>query len=84
MEEYTDAQLKAEILHREQARYKAEKPALLAIFDIDDLEAICQQYIDELYNTERADDDLKQYIFEAAIEAFFGKGIWGWVNARLK
>jgi len=46
-----------------------------------------EQYIDFLdsddYN-EDEDDDYKNAIFEAAVEAVYGKEVWTWIRAKMK
>ena len=48
------------------------------------LRRLCQEYIDQLAEDDYVDDDLEHYIFEAAMELAFGKGVWKWINARLR
>lgn len=59
------------------------KPTRLDVVDATRLRNICQAYIDELDEKGWADDDTTHYIFEAAMEAVFGKDVWIWVNSKL-
>jgi len=53
-----------------------KKPEMVKDPDLTRLKNICQQYIDALDEGTYVDSDLKQYIFEEAIKAFFGKDIF--------
>jgi len=65
---------------------KTEKPVLLKDKDIDltDLKKACQDYIDFVDDDEQyhEDNDNVHYIFEDAMETFFGKGVWEFINNR--
>jgi len=50
--------------------------------DFDELRALVDEYIDALSIHERY-KDIEAYVFEAAIEAFYGKDVWGWVNQKI-
>jgi hypothetical protein len=66
---------------------KDDKPEMVAYSDFphEGLRSLCQSYIDELAKEEGyVDEDLEHYIFEAAMEACFGKDVWKWINARMK
>jgi hypothetical protein len=44
-----------------------------------------QRYIDLCYAGELRDNsDWKESIFESALEAYYGKGVWEWLNAIQK
>lgn len=54
--------------------------------DLRKLEALVQYYIDDLDNGEMHEDDQQDrehYIFEAAMEAFYGRNVWKWINSKL-
>lgn len=72
-------------------RVKGEKgktmkiPEPLPSPDFSELIKLCQEHIDFLASDDYyADNDNKQYIYEAAIEAVFGKNVWKWINRRMK
>lgn len=79
----TDEELAAELERRKQRKEQEEKPKQLETIDITSLRAICQEYIDTLASGGYVSDDFDHYIYEAAIEAVFGTGVWGWINKRL-
>jgi hypothetical protein len=57
-----------------------DKPDTIKDLDFSVLKKLCQEYIDTLANNERVDDDLEHYIFESALETFFGSAVWEFVN----
>lgn len=79
---YSDEDLLAEIKRRK--RVKKEKPKQLEVLNCEPMRKACQQYIDEIVENKYVDEDLKQYIFECAMETIFGKDVWNWINAMLK
>ena len=51
--------------------------------NITDLRKVCQGYVDFRASKEyHEDNDYKVYIYEAALEAIFGKKIWEYINGR--
>lgn len=61
-----------------------EKPKQLETVDLQNLRKICQDYMnfvddDEEYHD---DNDYNQYIFERAMETFYGKDVWTFINNR--
>jgi cation transport regulator ChaC len=68
--------LRAELKRREQKKREVEKPVAIEKPDFSPVIALCQSYVDEIQNG-YFDEDLKQYIFEAAITAVFGDNVWG-------
>jgi len=47
--------------------------------DFKDLAKICVEYV----RSKNPDEDLKEYIFEAALEAVYGKDIWKYINEKV-
>lgn len=56
------------------------KPKLLTTPKLDGLRSVCEAYLKEIEDGEE-DTDTKHYIFEAAMEAFYGKGVWDYINS---
>jgi len=83
-----DDVLQAEVIRREHEKKEAEIPKVRPHIDaatLQPLANICQSYIDQLAEEEPyADDKLRQYAFEAAMEVFYGKGVWEWIKKRLQ
>jgi hypothetical protein len=59
-----------------------EKPIMIESPDLLSLRKICQEYIDNIANNEYIDDDFGHYVLECALEAFFGKDVWKFVNHK--
>lgn len=52
-------------------------------YNINDLKAICQSYINYVDSDNyHEDNDFKHYIFETAIETFFDKDVWKFLNSK--
>jgi hypothetical protein len=58
-----------------------DKPIIVSI-DISELKNMCQEYIDLVDKGEYIDDDFQHYIFECALETFFGKDVWKFINSK--
>lgn len=82
IETLTDKQLQVELERREKNRRERNKPQQLETVGIDNLRKLCQEYIDKLYKSGYASDDFRQCIFEAAVEAVFGKSVWEWIREQ--
>lgn len=78
---YTNEQLRTELKKRE--KNVATKPVLLASPDLSALQALCQEQIDCLSSGKGCNEDLDMYIYEAAMEALYGDGVFNWINACL-
>jgi len=59
-----------------------EPPKQIKCINIEPLKEICQSYIDALNQDGYIDEKYKQYIFEAAIEYFYGYKVWEWVRDK--
>ncbi len=69
-------------------KFKSElpKPEMLpdSEMDLSVLKEILQSCIDEIWGDNyHEDNDNAQYVYESAIEAFFGEGIWDKINEQL-
>lgn len=82
MKDFTDEQLKDELKKRKEEKRKSGKPELLKEFDTALLLELCEGYIDSLYNDGWVDEDMEDYIFEAAMTAAFGAGVWAWIRKQ--
>jgi len=61
-----------------------DKPTALPNPDFTELIKLCQSHIDDMEGDDyNSDNDDKEYIYEAAIEAVFGKNVWPWINAQV-
>ena len=59
---------------------KIKKPTLVENLKLGNLKETCQAYLD---NPE-PDGDFEHYIFEEAMQAFFGRDVFDYINGRLK
>ena len=75
--------LMAELDLRERAKQKKGKPKLLDNVDTWPLRKMCVDCINDIHGKGYIDEDLKQYIFECALEAFYGKDILKWINKQI-
>jgi hypothetical protein len=48
--------------------------------DFNSLKKTCQNLIDDVRSEGCYDEDFHQYVFEAAMEACFGKDVWHWLR----
>jgi hypothetical protein len=71
-------------LEKELERRKREKAMPLPIDnpDFGDLIGVCKQYIREIAEYGRADEDYDHYIYEAALAAIYGKDVWRFINGK--
>ncbi len=77
-----------EDLEAELARRKAAlllpMPSPLATLDLQELQEMCSNYLHDLAGDSYVDDDYDQYIYEASLEALYGKDVFKWINARVR
>jgi hypothetical protein len=81
VKEYTTEQLEAEIERRKKEANKP--PKMLQSLYFARLQEICKEYIDYLHKECSDNGDFEQYIFEAALEVFYGEGVWTWINEKM-
>ena len=80
LENYTDEELRAEAVRREKVREAKAKPRQMDIPDWSYVRSLCEEWIDAMAEAGRPPKDGKQYIFEATMEALYGKAIWPYLN----
>ena len=78
LNKYSDEDLQQELKHRKKRR--AEKPVELITQDFTNLRKCCQEYINGLAKNQVVHIDQEHWIFEAAMEAVFGKKVWEYIN----
>jgi hypothetical protein len=60
-----------------------QKPELITNVDLTALSKICKDYIDFVASRKyHEDNDFKHYIYEVAMETFFGKDVFNYINKR--
>ena len=82
LQKYTDDDLTAEIERRKQARLQAEEPKPLDVQDGSALTQMCIDHVKEVWAWGWHESDWTHYIYEAALEAVFGKDIFDRLNRR--
>jgi hypothetical protein len=81
--------LEAEVEERKKQQFQDEIPKIQNGLALDEklvpLVDLCSSYISQLAEKEPyADEKLRQYVFEAAMELVFGKEVWTWVKKRVQ
>ena len=62
-----------------------EKPIMIENPDLTKLKKMVQHQINEISNPDYCDDnDNDYYIYEVAMEAFFGKDVFRYINSKIK
>jgi hypothetical protein len=79
---YDTKQLEDELARRKREAEEGAKPKPIESPDWTGVQATCESYVEALFRRGYVDSDDKQWIFEAAMEAVFGKDVWPWVNSR--
>ena len=80
----TTDEIREELARREQEEAEGDKPKMLEKkIDLVRLKGVCQAHIDALANGEYESDDTEHYIYEEAMNALFGKGVWKWINKHM-
>lgn len=73
-------------LEKEIARRRGTKPRRPEIvsgeISLNMLRGYCECYLDDVESGEGDLGDAKQYIFEAAMTAFYGEGVWKFINSH--
>jgi hypothetical protein len=82
LEVYSTSALEEELERRSQL--PVPNPVERNGRDWSKIEAACERYITELHGELGDGNDQEHYIFEAALEAIYGEGVWSWVNDKLK
>jgi len=79
----TNEQLEAEI-ERRKKKVK-EPPKALVLPDYGNLKKVVFDYVASIQEPDYcSDNDWKQYIFEGAVEAYYGPEIWAWIRGILR
>lgn len=80
LENISDKELEDEINRRKKAN--DIPPPVIENPDFSRVSKSVIDYITALANDEYDDEDFKQWIYEAALEAMYGGQIWSWKNKR--
>ncbi len=80
LDQFSDDELRGEVGRREKIR-NAPPPPLEEI-DWSIVKNLALDYISIIERNTKA-GDIKHYVFEAVIQAVYGKDVWEWVNKIL-
>jgi hypothetical protein len=81
MTQYSDDDLRVE-LRRREGLTALDSPPKLATPNLAPLAELVTEHL-RLLACGTRDEDMPHYIYEAAIEAFYGKDAWKFINARI-
>ena len=76
----SDDELAAEIERRRMIEEKNAMPKPLPNPDFTKLIATCEGIVEDIAREKYNRDDNQHWIYEAAIDAIYGKKYWGWLN----
>jgi len=80
LKQCTTEELQGELARRVEAE-KAPMPEVLFNPDYTNLTSLCKEYLRQVAKNQDT-SDLQHYIFEAAIEAAYGRNVWKWINGK--
>jgi hypothetical protein len=80
MTQYSDEDLRQE-LRRREGQANIEIPPKLATPNIEPLAELVAEHL-RLIACQQHDEDMEHYIYEAALEAWYGKDVWKFINAK--
>lgn len=80
IESMSNAQIE-QVLEKRRSRQRT-KPSPLENPDFTRVKQLCSAEIDTRAAGGRVKDDADHYIYEAAMEAVFGKDVWAWINSN--
>ena len=82
---FSDRALKEELGRREEAKVELDKPQPVENPDVAALRKLCENYIEFVWSDGyHEDNDYRAYIFETAVEAFYGHNVFRKINERTK
>ena len=83
LSEHSIEELEAELEKKKKVKEESEKPKVIPMSDdkLPSLQKQCAEYLDEV-ESGCVSDDTEHYIFESAVELFYGKGVWDWVDTQ--
>ncbi len=80
LEKYSIEDLEEEIFRRREAVRKAPSP--LPVPDFSFLREMVITSINQSVKDEHEDNDFEHYVYEAVMEAIYGKDFWEWRNKQ--
>jgi len=80
---YTDEELKKELIHRKMKRI-LDKPKVKKDIDFTPLIKLCESIINQIEEHEVDDDDNAQYAYETTMSCIYGNNVWDWINSIIR
>jgi hypothetical protein len=81
LDDYSDEDLQQELNDRKQRKNNAPQP--LENPDYSNVFASAVEYMTDVSESGREPKDYDHYMFETAMEAVYGKGVWDYINEVL-
>jgi hypothetical protein len=82
LEDLTIEELEKELEKRK--KIFDDKPKPLEKPDLTGLRICLEEYVRFIASNDyHEDNDYKHYIYEEAVETFYGRGFWDWLNSRM-
>lgn len=81
---FSEEELQAELERREKERRENKRPTLVENPDFSNVIRDCIAYVDHLHKHDYEPKDLDHYVFEHAMKAVFGPGVFDWINKKLR
>lgn len=79
LKNFSSEELEAELAKRKKDK---QRPKPLESPNFKNLIELVEKSIPEYLENGHVDDDFDHYVFEAAMEAIYGKNIWKWWNKQ--
>jgi len=80
LSKFSDEELQAELERRAKDGDPLPKP--LEKPDFKRLAKLVVEGVEEAHEEKYEDDDFEHFVYEAAMEAVYGKGFWAWRNKQ--
>lgn len=59
-------------------------PKMVEHPDLSVVKKHCEGHMDNLEHDRRPEESFSHYLYEAVMEAYYGKDVWEWINTRRK
>jgi len=79
IKDFSDIEMQKELKRRKKEK-KIPQPLSSDEVDVDKIRNTAIEYMKERHSENFYDDDWDHWFYECVIEAFYGKGIWDYLN----
>lgn len=80
LSDYSVEELEEALEAKKVLEISTSKPVPLDDIDFTPVIKMCAEFLDDIEETGWADEDFTSYLYEEALEAVFGKGVFNWIN----